>query len=89
MLAADDGHPAGSTGGEEEHKLTVQELPSHGHGYTYTGQSDTTGTGAVRLVDPAGTENAYTGAKDGKAGGGLAHNNMPPYLAVYVWKRTA
>ena len=89
LLAADDGHPAGSTGGEEEHALTVQELPSHGHGYTYTGQSNTTGTGAVRLVDPAGTENAYTGAKDGKTGGGQAHNNMPPYLAVYVWKRTA
>lgn len=89
LLAEDDGHPAGSTGGEEEHKLTVQELPSHGHGYTYTGQSDTTGTGAVRLVNPAGTENAYTGVKDGKTGGGQAHNNMPPYLAVYAWKRTA
>lgn len=23
------------------------------------------------------------------AGGNAAHNNMPPYLSVYAWRRTA
>ena len=89
LLAAGDTYSLGSTGGQAEHTLTVQELPSHGHGYTYTGQSSTTGTGAVRLVNPGGTVNAYTGEKDGRTGGGQPHSNMPPYLAVNIWRRTA
>lgn len=88
LLAAGDSHAAGSTGGEETHTLTKAELPDHTHGYDYTGQSDATGTGAIKIVSPSGTANAYTGKATSNCGG-QAHNNMPPYLAVYTWRRTA
>lgn len=88
LLAAGDSHAAGSTGGEEKHVLTAAEMANHTHGYDYTGQSDTTGTGAIKIVSPGGTANAYTGEATSNCGG-QAHNNMPPYLAVYTWRRTA
>ena len=36
-----------------------------------------------------GGPNASHAMYTGPSGGGEAHNNMPPYLAVFVWKRTA
>lgn len=44
----------------------------------------------VKTVTDTGSGGAHThsGTTDG-AGGNKGHNNMPPYLAVYVWKRTA
>lgn len=87
LLGVSNDYPAGSGGGESEHILTTEEIPDHTHGYNYTGQSDTVGTGAFKIVDPNGTSNIYTGTSTSNCGG-QAHNNMPPYLAVYIWYRT-
>lgn len=88
LLAAGSTYVAGNTGGEATHTLTVGEIPSHNHPYAYNGQLSNIGTEAFRLVANDRTNN-YTGTPNGYTGGGQAHNNMPPYLTVYMWKRTA
>lgn len=35
------------------------------------------------------TGSATTGITLGNTGGGGAHNNLPPYIALYVWEKTA
>ena len=88
LLAAGDSYPLGSTGGEAQHALTAAELPQHTHGYDYTGQSDVTGVTAIRVYDGDSRLNEYKGKATSNCGG-QAHNNMPPYVAVNIWKRTA
>ena len=87
LLSAGDTYTAGSTGGEAEHTLIVDEIPSHNH----TWQTNNRGSGSNQSAKAyygtnAGTD--YT-VNTGNRGGGKAHNNMPPYLVVYVWERTA
>lgn len=74
----------GETGGEKTHVLTVNEMPSHRHDVDYAGTSgnsygfvDSTSAGSSGMQ-----RTSYTG-------GGAAHNNMPPYVSVAVWRRTA
>lgn len=91
LLAAGTTYTAGTTGGEATHTLTVNEMPSHSHYQKrYWGSS-----GSANQAYTWGTEftdaHAYGSQIDTthSTGGGGPHNNMPPYLAVYVWKRTA
>ena len=74
------------TGGAKTHTLSASEMPSHTHktkGYN-------TGSGGVNssLIFASKPNDWETG--DGtSAGGDTAHNNVQPYIVVYMWKRTA
>jgi len=70
------------TGGAETHTLSTAELPSHTHTY---GKSTT--SEAMSIDDIGGLRGAAT-ANTGATGGGDAHNNIQPYITVYMWKRT-
>lgn len=105
LLAAGSSFAAGATGGAAthhhstaNHTLTVSEMPSHTHGvqgwrYGHNQKYDNTCMAYERLTSDAAS--TYTPILN--AGGGGAHNhgntgdtsNMPPYLAVYMWKRIA
>lgn len=85
-------YKVGDTGGEEFHQLTIEEMPSHSHGYAKVwvwsgagysgGGNDIGGPGATDVTggDPANKDikgNPLT----------LPHNNMPPYYALaYIIK---
>lgn len=84
-------YTAGATGGEATHALSVDELASHRHLlYGSAGGSNTFPPYTAKDNDNIGappplgyaTGTTYEGA-------GTAHENRPPYLAVYMWKRTA
>ena len=91
LWCAGTNHPAGSTGGEETHTLTVEEMPSHQHGYytspLFFADYDASGGDVIAPVKTNTTKALVYPTYP--TGGGAAHNNMPPYLAVYAWKRVA
>lgn len=77
-----------ATAGEANHTLTTNEMPSHSHTFMrppfgwneyQDGGDIISGTVAKKYVDQLATSSI---------GGGAAHNNMPPYMKVYMWKRT-
>ena len=105
ILAAGDSYSAGSTGGEANHTLVTNEIPAHYHNmreygntfYMYTNSKSTSTSGNIFVKKLTGENGFLSSASDtdtyrlrtNDVGGGKAHNNMPPYLVAYCWKRTA
>ena len=95
-----DFNTIGKTGGKKTHKLTPDEIPAHGHGmahtHSYTGPN--TGSWKVGTNGKAHTWCTSAGGKTSggasktttdNAGGSLEHNNLQPYIVVYMWKRVS
>lgn len=87
LVGAGDLYAVGATGGEATHTLTIEEMPNHLHKISSSLQwADQTG-------NVQGGTNTYYKRSESQttqlAGGDQPHNNMPPYVAVYMWQRTA
>lgn len=83
----------GEVGGEENHTLTIEEMPSHSHkGYVEYGTNSNLNQsvpGQYNQINFTFHKEEYYQTFIEDTGGNLAHNNMPPYLCVYIWKRTS
>ena len=99
LLSAGENYKAGTKGGEAEHTLTINEIPSHNHEayfYGYSGWGTTEVDGYVvdwsHLKNTSGGTSSSVNTKSSaqlvqNTGSDTPHNNMPPYLVVYMWKR--
>lgn len=93
LIGANDTYPLGTTGGEAEHTLAENELPLiEGHAFgVATYSSENSGHFNIKKENPCNL-NAGGGTNDLSDmyfgfGANLPHNNMQPYLAVYIWER--
>jgi hypothetical protein len=89
LLGAGPNYSAGNVGGAATVTLTVNQMPSHDHQVGYKVLQRGSGSSALRSGPWADGASSTEYTKTQDRGGGQPHNNMPPYLVVNMWKRTA
>lgn len=101
LLGSSNEYPVGSASGEPNTLLGVDNIPSHKHrvenvkwvgfdqwpfstnNYYGINLSDVTNKGHATETVPS---TLWTTVSEG---GSKPHNNMPPYIAAYIWRRIA
>lgn len=84
VLGAGTEHTIGETGGEENHILTVEEMPKHYHTMDANASGTSAGQmhGEIIIKSDGATKRASS-----SVGGNQPHNNMPPYYTLcYIMK---
>ena len=85
----------GETGGAKTHTLTTAQIPTHSHSINthryprveYYGGAEVNITAFdAGTPSPEGPSSTYA---SNNTGSGQSHNNLQPYITVYMWRRTA
>ena len=77
------------TGGSETVTLTENQIPSHRHGGIYPSGASGSYTQGFDVDHPQSAADLGSQKYTSYTGGGQSHDNMPPFVAVYMWRRTA
>ena len=90
LLGCSADYPAGTAGGAAKVTLTVAQMPTHAHQFSRIPiVSNELTTGGNYYAEKSTAVGKLMAQNTETAGGGKAHTNMPPYLAVYAWERIA